>query len=120
MEFLLATFHGYFLKLPKKLMEFFKLAEIMETKRLKILKHYNMHWIEMLAPLKHVLSEYCILILKMAADYNSHLPSCTLFHLLCIVKTLLSTYVQQYVDLVVFNCSKTVTLRRALKSFSFL
>ena len=46
--------HGYFSKSPKKYLEFSKLAEIIDTKELKILKHCKTWWDGMLAPLKRV------------------------------------------------------------------
>ena len=88
-ESLLSALHAYFSKSPKKSLEFSKLAEIMETKGLKILKHCKTRWVGMLAPLKRVLSEWRLLIVKMAMDYSSHPPSYVLYHLLCDIDSLL-------------------------------
>ena len=88
-ESLLSVLHAYFSKSPKKSLEFSKLAEIMETKGLKILKHCKTRWVGMLAPLKRVLSEWRLFIVKMALDYSSHPPSRVLYHLLCDIDSLL-------------------------------
>ena len=73
-ESLLFSLHAYFSKSPKKSLEFSKLAEIMETKGLKILKHCKTRWVGMLAPLKKDLSEWRLLIVKMALDSVAILP----------------------------------------------
>ena len=51
-ESLLSALHTYFSKSPKKCLEFSKLAEIMETKGLKILKHCKTHWGGHISPFK--------------------------------------------------------------------
>jgi hypothetical protein len=66
-----------------------KLAEVMEIGGCKIFKHCKTSWVGMLAPAKHVLSEYRLLVAKMAADYDSHAPTRSLYHLLVDVKCLL-------------------------------
>ena len=81
-ESLLSALHTYFCKSPKKCLEFSKLAEIMERKGLKILKHCKTRWVGMLAPLKHVLSEWRLLIVKMALDSPRHPPFRALYELL--------------------------------------
>ena len=45
---------------------------------------------QMLALLKHVLSKWHLLIVKMALDYASHPPSSALFHLLCDIESFLA------------------------------
>ena len=89
-ESLLSALHTYFSKSPKKYLEFSKLAEIMETKGLKILKHCKALWVGMLAPLKRVLSEWRLLIVKMALDSPRHPPSHTLYELLANIESLLA------------------------------
>ena len=89
-ESLLSALHTYFSKSPKKCLEFSKLAEIMETKGLKILKHCKTRWVGMLAPLKRVLSEWRLLIVKMALDSPRHPPSHALYDLLADVDSLLA------------------------------
>ena len=56
---------------------------------MKILKHYKTHWVGILAPLKQVLSEWRLLIVKMALDYGSHPPSRVLCHFLYDIDSLL-------------------------------
>ena len=90
-ESLLSTFHVYFFKSSKKSLEFSKTAKIIETKGLKILKHCKTHWIGMLAPLKCVLFEWHLLLVKMALDYSNHPPSRALYHLLYDIESLLGT-----------------------------
>jgi hypothetical protein len=90
MEALLTTLYAYFAKLPKKALEFSNLAEVMETRGRKILKHCRTRWVGMLAPAKRILSKYRLLVAKMAANYNSHAPTCSLYYLLVDVKCLLS------------------------------
>jgi hypothetical protein len=90
MEALLAALHAYFAKSPKKALEFSNLAEIMEIGSRKILKHYKIHWMGLLVPAKRVLSEYRLLVAKMAANYDAHTPARTLYHLFIDVKCLLN------------------------------
>ena len=88
-EFLLVALLVYFSKSREKSLEFSKLAEVMETKGLKILKHCKTRWVEMLAPLKQVMFEWRLLIVKMTLDYTNHPPSRTSYHLLCGIESLL-------------------------------
>jgi hypothetical protein len=90
MEALFTALHAYFAKSPKKALEFSNLAEVMETGGHKILKHCKTRWVGMLAIAKHILSEYWLLVAKMVADYDSHAPTHSLYHLLVDVKCLLS------------------------------
>ena len=53
----ISTLHVYVSKSSKKSLEFSKLAKIIETKGLKILKHCRIYYVRMFAPLKHVLSD---------------------------------------------------------------
>jgi hypothetical protein len=70
-EGLLASLHTYFSGRPKKCVELVKLAGIMETKGLKMLKCVKTRWVSMLSPCKRVLSEYRTLVVKMALDMNT-------------------------------------------------
>ena len=67
-ENLLAALHRYFSKSPKRHLELQKLAELLDSKGKKILQNIKTRWISMLSPLKRVLSEYRILLVKMYAD----------------------------------------------------
>jgi hypothetical protein len=57
-ELLLADLYSYFCKSPKKHIEFCKLAEVMETKGLKILRNIKTRWISMLSPAIRAMNEY--------------------------------------------------------------
>jgi hypothetical protein len=52
----------------KKHLEFQKLADIVETEGLQILRSIKTHWILLLEPLWKVMGEYKILIVKMCKD----------------------------------------------------
>jgi hypothetical protein len=67
-EDMLQDLHGYFCKSPKKHMEFLKLAEVMDTKGLKILRDIKTRWILMLAPAVCIMNEYRTLLVKMLQD----------------------------------------------------
>jgi hypothetical protein len=67
-ESLCKYIHSYFSHSPKRHLEFTKLAEIVETKGLKILNNVKTRWISLLEPLKRVLGEYKTLIAKMCED----------------------------------------------------
>jgi hypothetical protein len=64
-ETLLAALYRYSSKSPKRHLELQKLAELLESKGRKILQNVKTRWISMLSPLKRVLSEYRILLVKM-------------------------------------------------------
>ncbi len=55
LEDFLQSLYSYFSSSPKQHLEFIKLANIMETKRLKILRNVKTPWINMLEPLKRVM-----------------------------------------------------------------
>jgi hypothetical protein len=67
-ESLCKNIHNYFSHLPKRHLEFTKLAEIVETEGLKILNNVKTRWISLLEPLKRVLGEYKTLIAKICED----------------------------------------------------
>jgi hypothetical protein len=67
-EAMLGDIYSYFCKSPKKHMEFLKLAEVMETKGLKILRNIKTQWISMLSPVVRIMNEYQTLIIKMHQD----------------------------------------------------
>jgi hypothetical protein len=53
---------------PKEQLEHVKLAKVLQTKGLKILCNVRTQWISMLAPNKHVLTQYKSLVVKMGDD----------------------------------------------------
>jgi hypothetical protein len=63
LEELLQSLYSYFSNSFKWHLKFSKLAKIMKTKGLKILRNVNMQWMSMLEPLKCALIDYKILIL---------------------------------------------------------
>jgi hypothetical protein len=67
-ENLLEKLYNYFARSPKRHMEFTKLAGIMQTKGLKIIRNVKTCWLSMLSPLKRVMSEYQTLVHKMHED----------------------------------------------------
>jgi hypothetical protein len=67
-EKLMAKTHAFFNHSPKRLMEFQKLAEIIETKGLRPLKNVATRWVSLLEPLRRLLGKYRTLIAKMHAD----------------------------------------------------
>ena len=67
-EDMLTSLHAFFAKSPKKHLEFVKLAELMQSKGLKILKNVKTRWISMLSLAVRVMSEYRPLIVKMSVN----------------------------------------------------
>jgi hypothetical protein len=49
-------------------LEFVKLAEVMQSKGLKILKNIQTRWINILSPAVRVMNEYMVLLVKMSMD----------------------------------------------------
>jgi hypothetical protein len=68
LEDVLQASHGYFAHSPKKAAEFRTLAELMETKGLKLLKNVKTRWISCIAPLRRLISEFKSVMAKMHAD----------------------------------------------------
>jgi hypothetical protein len=67
-ENLLQSLYSYFARSPKRHLEFTKLAAVMETKGLKIIRNIKTRWLSMVSPLKRVISEYRTLVQKMQED----------------------------------------------------
>jgi hypothetical protein len=125
-EKLLKKLYTYFSKSPKRHLELEKLSELLQSKEGNFLHNVKIQWISMLSPLKRVLSEYRVLLVKMYADSNAKLVVkgaeanyCRLAN----VRTLLSLaallpLLQTMKDLVVFAQSQFVYVcdfTRALK-----
>ena len=70
-EKLLKKLHSYFSKSPKWHLKFKKLSEVFHMKERKILNNVKTQWISMLSPLKPVLSEYRVFIIKMYTNMQS-------------------------------------------------
>ena len=64
----MARTHVFFNHSPKRLVEFQKLAKIIETEGLTPLKNVAMRWMSVLEPLRRLLGEYHTLLVKMHAD----------------------------------------------------
>ncbi len=60
--------HNYFTHNPKRHLETSKLVILLECKSNKILKNIKTYWISMLSPLKKVLAENKVLVVKMIED----------------------------------------------------
>lgn len=71
-EKLLSVTHAYFCKNPKRFSEFQQLAELTETKGLKMLKNVKTRWVSLIEPLRRLLSEYRNLIYKMTANLGEN------------------------------------------------
>jgi hypothetical protein len=69
-EDVLQASHSYFAHSSKKVAEFRTLAQLMETKGLKLLKNVKTHWISYIAPLRRLISEYKSIMAKMYVDRN--------------------------------------------------
>jgi hypothetical protein len=69
-EDLLQTLHSYFARSPKRHLEFVKLAEVLETKGLKILRQVKTRWLSMMSPAIKVMNEYRTLVVKMMEDQD--------------------------------------------------
>jgi hypothetical protein len=102
LETLCQAMYNYFKQSSKKHLEFQKLANLVETKGLSILRNVKTRWISLLEPLKRVLGEYKTLIVKMYEDAVVKQPEMTVkqtaaresarsnYDLLCDVGTLLA------------------------------
>jgi hypothetical protein len=64
-EALLLHSHSYFAHSPKRAAEFHALAQLMETKGLKLLKNVKTRWISCHQPLRRLLGEYKSVMAKM-------------------------------------------------------
>jgi hypothetical protein len=67
-EALLLHSHSYFAHSPKKVSELRTLAQLMETKGLKLLKNVKTRWISCHLPIRSLLFEWKSLMAKMWAD----------------------------------------------------
>jgi hypothetical protein len=61
-EDLLQSLHTYFARSSKWHLEFVKLAEVLETKSLKILRQVKTRWLSMMSPAIQVMNEYRTLV----------------------------------------------------------
>lgn len=69
-EELIRLVYAHFAYSPKKRAKFHTLAQLMETKGLKMLKQVKTRWINMIKPLRQLLAKYRSLMEKMYADHN--------------------------------------------------
>jgi len=67
-EQLIQKVHSYFSKSPKRLSEYQKLTQVMETKGLKPLLQVTTRWVSLLEPLRRLLADYRTLMAKMKTD----------------------------------------------------
>jgi hypothetical protein len=125
-EKLLKKLFSYFSKSPKRHLELEKLSELLQSKGGNFLNNVKTRWISMLSPLRRVLSEYRVFLVKMYTDMHAK-PAVkgaeANFCHLANVRTLLSLtallpLLQIVKDLVVFAQSPSVYVcdfTRALK-----
>ena len=64
--------HAYFARSPKRYSEFNRLAELIGTKGLKMLRVVETRWVSLIEPLRRLLSEYRTLIYKMVQDLKEN------------------------------------------------
>jgi hypothetical protein len=69
-EDLLMKSHAYFNHSPKKVTEFRSLAQLLDTKGLKLLKNVKTRWMSCHSPMRRLLSEWKSVMAKMHADRN--------------------------------------------------
>jgi hypothetical protein len=77
LESLCQSLYTCFIMSSKKHLEFQKLADIVETKGLRMLRNVKTHWISLLEPLRRVMGEYKTLIVKMCKDAAIKEPALT-------------------------------------------
>jgi len=132
LENLFQALYGYFSTSPKRhleLLEFTKLAKIVETEGLKVLQNVKTRWINMLQHLKWVGKEYKVFIPKMATD-NVNLESTKanllsfcyihmIFNLPCILPMLesMNGLMKFALSRDVFVCDYIITLKTLPRRF---
>jgi hypothetical protein len=89
-EDLIQSLHSYFARSPKQHLEFVKLAEVLETKGLKILRQVKTRWLSMMSPAIKVMNEYRTLVVKMMEDQDDVESAKTSFHHLINVQIVVS------------------------------
>jgi hypothetical protein len=77
LETLCQALYNYFSMSSKKHLEFQKLANIVETEGLQMLRNVKTQWISLLEPLKRILGKYKTLIVKMCEDAAIKEPALT-------------------------------------------
>jgi hypothetical protein len=127
LENLLVALHKYFSKSPKRHLALEKLSELLQTKGGKILRRVKTRWINSLEPMKRVLSEYRILLIKMYGDLQekkcANQGAATNYKNLADIRNLLSLAVvipllECVRDLVVFVQSQNVYICDFTKALS--
>jgi hypothetical protein len=78
-ESMLQRLYNFFAHSPKKHLEYVKLAEVMETKGLKILKNIKTQWISMLSLAIRVMNKYKTLLVKISQDVETMATAKTCF-----------------------------------------
>lgn len=71
-EKVLSVTYAYFCKSPKRYNEFKQLAELTETKGLKMLRNVQIRWVSLIKPLQRLLSKYRTLLYKMTTDLHEN------------------------------------------------
>jgi hypothetical protein len=82
-EALFASMYMYCAQSINRHLEHTKLADIMETKGLKILCNVKTWWVSMLTLSKHVLFEYKSLVVNVNENSTRNAPTKTNYELLC-------------------------------------
>ena len=72
-EEMLGSLYAFFVHSPKRHLEFVKLAKVMQSEGLKILKNIQTRWINMLSPAVRVINKYIVLLVEMSMDSKTPL-----------------------------------------------
>lgn len=95
LEALCQSLYLYFCRNYKRHSELQKLADLMETKGLKLLRNVETQWISMRSPAQRIMDEYKTLLVKMGVDMvvggqRGNLAAATYFDYLSDTEVLLS------------------------------
>ncbi len=88
-ESLFSSMYTYYNQSPKRHLECTKLAKVIESRGLKILRNIWTQWISMLAFSKRLVFEYKYVIMKMSEDLPTNHVATTNYELLCDVETIM-------------------------------
>jgi hypothetical protein len=67
-EKMLQKTYSFFSHSPRRLEEFFRLADVTETKSLRMHQNVETHWISLIDPMRQLLAEYQIVLRKAHGD----------------------------------------------------
>ncbi len=82
-------FYVHLLQLVPRYLERTKLAKVIESRGLKILRNIQTQWISLLAPSKRLVSGYKYIVMKMSEDFPIIHIVATDYELFCDVETMM-------------------------------